>query len=119
MKMQDPTENIRQQQPGQFRRLEDGSEPFVYMNAQKVRSAKDQEKGSVYVRDQSVVTLEKDKSSDLPKLFDTDAGSKLIAEKIRSAYRPADNDQEVFQKYDKSGKAETATKPERIIDQLA
>ena len=116
MNIIDTTEYIRQQQAGQFRRYQDGKEPFAHVNGQKLDSARERKERSVYVNDEKVDTLEKEiTSADFPKLFDTDVGAKFNTEKVRATNR----EEKVHGQYDKSAKVQTVTKQERLVDQWA
>jgi len=107
MEITDTSNYIRQHQPGQFRKPEDGKEPFAYVNNQKLDSTEEQKKCSI--------ALEKDIRAYFPRLFDFDSGVKFNTETTNDT-----NKEEKFSpQYDKAGKAEIITKQESFVDQLA
>jgi hypothetical protein len=116
MNIADISDHIRQQQAGQFRRPEDGQEPFIRVNDQRLENTKDQEACSVFVNNEGVVTFEKEiLESDFPKIFDSDTGIKLSAERVREA----EKEEKLREQYDKNGKSQTVAKQEKIVDQWA
>ncbi len=115
MKITNNADNIRQQQPGQFRRPADGTEPYAYVNDQKLESREDQKASSVYVDNEKVATLlEKEKESRSPNLFDFNAGLKLGTE---TTTRETKEVEETEQQYDESGKTITLNKQEGLVDE--
>jgi len=119
MKINDTADYVRQQQLGQFRRSEDSKEPFVHANDQKLDSTEEQEERSVYIDNEKVATLEKEigSYSYYPKFFDFDVGIKVNTEKISETHKEKEG--KLNQKYDKTGKAQSMSKQEGFIDQLA
>ena len=115
MKITDTNDYIRQQQIGQFTRLQDPNDPFVYVNNQKLDSTEEKEKSSIYINNENVVTLEKEKSSNFPKLFDFDAGMKFNTKKISKS----NNEEKPNLQYDKTAKTQIGSKQERLIDQFS
>jgi hypothetical protein len=116
MKISDSTDYIRQQQAGHFRRPEDGKEPYAHVNNQKLASRADKEKGSVYVKSEKVVTLErKITESGFPKLFDSDSGWKVDTERIGES----DKEKKLQLQYDKNGKTQDVNKQSMLVDQWA
>ena len=113
MKITETASNIRQQQPGQFRRPEDGRAPFAHVNDQKLVTIKEQQACSVYVSNENLVALDRVIESDFPNLFDFDTGVKFSLENLSRAYR----DEDIHQQYDKTAKTEMVTKKEWIINQ--
>lgn len=110
------TDAIRQHQPGQFRRTEDGSKPYAHVNGKKLLSKEDQKKSAFYVNNKNVVTLKKGTGSRFPKLFDSDAGLKVSTEKLSKVKK----EEKGYPQYDKTGKTQVIkTKDERRIDQWA
>ncbi len=116
MKITDPVGYIRQQHPGQFTRPEDGKEPFAHVGGQKLTSRWDQEERSAYVNNEKVVTWQGEITESLfPKLFDSNAGIKVDAEKTDET----ENDEKHQLQYDKTGKAQIQTKQNTLVDQWA
>ena len=116
MNITDTSDHVRQQQAGQFRRPGDGQEPFIYVNDQRLESAKEQKTRSVFVNNESVVSFERGiLESDFPKIFDSDAGMKFNAEEIRETEKEEKRQEE----YDKDGKPQTVTSQKNIVDQWA
>ena len=116
MKINDNTNYIRQQHPGQFRVPEDGKWPFVHMNDQKVASKNDQKERSVYINNEKVVTMEKQMGSIYPRLFDYNTGLKYETGK-KSATKKEEKPQ---QQYDKTAKIQILNKEEEtLINKLA
>lgn len=114
MNITDTFDHIRQQQAGQFRRPGDGQEPFIRVNDQRLESAKDQKTPSVFVNNESVVSFEKGiLESDFPKIFDSDAGMKFNAERIRET----EKEEKHQERYDRQ--QQTVTSQENIVDQWA
>ena len=113
MKITDTTDYIRQQQIGQFRRLQDPNDPFVYVNNQRLDSTEEKEKSSIYINNENVVTLEKEKSSNFPKLFDFDAGMKFNTKKISKSNKEEKPDLQ----YDKTAKEQDLGEQGSLIDQ--
>ena len=114
MEISDTKNFIRQHQPGQFRRPEDGKEPFAHVNDQKSNSTAEQKKCSVYIDDTNIVTLEKDRSAYFPKLFDFDTGIKYTIEHTSDTKK----EEQIKPQYDKTGKKQIITKQEGFVDQL-
>lgn len=115
MKINNNIEYIRQQQLGQFRRPEDGKEPYAYVGNQKLKSTNEPEESSVYVNDEIVVTFGNDLRSDFPNLFDYDAGLRLDTEKTAETKK----EEKLHPQYDKTGKTQIITEKTGLIDQLA
>ena len=115
MEITDTSNYIRQHQPGQFRRPEDGKEPFAYVNDQKLDSTEEQKKCSVYIDNKNVIALEKDIRAYFPKLFDFDAGVKFNTETTNDTNK----EEKLSPHYDKTGKTQIITKQESFVDQLA
>lgn len=117
MEITDTGNYIRQQNPGQFRRPEDGKEPFAHVNGQKLDSTNEQKECTVYIDNEEVVALEKEigSYSYVPKLFDLDAGVKFNTEKIDGANKEG----KIQRQYDKIEKVQVTTKQEGFIDQWA
>jgi|GEM_PF-2535433 len=116
MNTTDTSDHIRQQQAGQFRRPDDGQEPFVRVKDQRLESAKDQKTRSVFVNNESVISFERGiLESDFPKIFDSDAGMKFNAEKIRET----EKEEKPQEQYDKDEQPQTVTSQENIVDQWA
>lgn len=117
MEITDTSNYIRQQQPGQFRRPEDGKEPFAHVNGQKLDSANEQKECSVYMVNEEVVALEKEigSYSYVPKLFDLDVRVKFNTEKINGTKKEG----KIQRQYDKTEKVQVTTKQESFIDQWA
>jgi len=113
MKITETASSIRQQQPGQFRKPEDGSAPFTHVNDQKLVTTKDQKGYSVYVSNEKLVAPDRVIESDFPKLFDFDAGVQFSLEKLSRTPR----DEDIHPQYDKAAKPEIMTKKKSIIDQ--
>jgi hypothetical protein len=113
MKISETASYIKQQQPGQFRRPEDGKAPFTHVNDQKLPTKKEQQAYSVYVCNEKLVSLDGVVESDFPKLFDFDTGVQFSLENLSRAYR----DEDICQHYDKTAKTERPTKKEWIINQ--
>ena len=115
MKITETASNIRQQQPGQFSRPEDGKAPFAHVNDQKLVTIKEQQAYSVYVSNEKLVALDRVIESDFPKLFDFDTGIKYNIENTNDT-----KEEEKFKpQYDKTGKTEIIVKQEGFVDQLA
>lgn len=115
MEITDTSNYIRQQQPGQSRRSEDGKEPFVHVKEKKLESPEEKKKCSVYIDSENVVTFEKDIRASLPKLFDFDAGVKFNTETTSDTNKK----EKLSPQYDKTGKAQIMSKQESLVDQLA
>ena len=115
MKITENASYIRQQQPGQFRRPEDGTTPVARVNDQKLDNIGEQRKSSVYVSSEKLGALDKVIESDFPKLFDFDAGMQFSLEKLSRTHR----DEDIHPQYDKTAKTDMTTKKEWIIDQWA
>lgn len=96
-----PTDSIRQHHLGQFRRPEDGNQPYAHVNSQKLESKEEQYKSTVYVNNNNVVSLEKRIASNSHKIFDSDAGLKASIKKLSKTSR----DEKADIGYDKTGKA--------------
>ncbi len=107
-------DSIRQPQPGQFRRPQDGKRPYAHVKGQKVDSKEEREKSSVYVNNKSVTTFKNGIGSDFSNLFDTDAGLKLTNKRLNGT----NCEKKLDQQYDKTGKTSiSAAKEDRLIDQ--
>ncbi|MBN1841796.1 MAG: hypothetical protein JW883_05880 [Deltaproteobacteria bacterium] len=116
MNITDTSDHIRQQQAGQFRRPGDGREPFIRVNDQRLESARDQKTRSVFVNNESVVSFGRGiLQSAFPKLFDSDAGMKFNAERIRET----EKEEKPQEQYDKDGQPQTVTSQKNIVDQWA
>ena len=115
MEITDTSNHIRQRQPGQFRRPEDGKEPFAHVNDKKLESPEEKKKCSVYIDSENVVTFEEDIRVSLPKLFDFDAGVKFNTETTNDTNKK----EKLSPQYDKTGKAEIMSKQESLVDQWA
>ena len=113
MKVHNSINHIRQQQPGQFRRPEDGQRPFTHVREEKLKSAKDKKGYSVYSNNEKLFTLKKD-NSPLRNLFDYDAGLKLKTDNNIDAHREEKSEQQ----YDNTGKALSQDKQERLLDKF-
>ena len=114
MKINNTIVYIRQQQPGNFRRPEDGRAPHAHVNNQKLESTKEQKKCSVYIKNENLLTLENDLRSYSQRLFDFDAGAKLNTKKVCET----DEEEKSDQQYDKTGKMENLTNErDSLIDQ--
>ncbi len=110
------TEIIRQQEPGQFRRPEDGEKPYAHAGDEKVKSVEETKHSSVYVGDEK--TQEIEKSSDFPKLFDADSGLNIKVETSKSG--ETESKDEAPAQYDKNGKSVSMTKEEtNVVDEWA
>ena len=108
------TNSIRQHQPGQFMRPEDGKRPYAHINDQKLESKREQYKSAVYVNNKNVVSLEKEIASNSLKIFDSDVGLKVSTEKLSETK----TEKRLDLQYDKTGKTQiTTAKEERRIDQ--
>jgi hypothetical protein len=116
MEITDTGNYIRQQNPGQFRRPEDGKEPFAHVNGQKLDSTVEEKKCSVYIDNENVVTFEKDTSSYFPKLFDFDAGMKSNNTEIIGRSKKEEKSQ---LQYEKTAKPKNMSKEEMFVDQWA
>ncbi len=107
---------IRQQQAGYFRRPEDGKQPYAHVNETKLESAKEQKSRSVYVKNERVVSFEKEVSNaDFPKLFDSDAGIRFNTERIAETK----NKETPPKEYDKTAKGKTQKEEEKLINDWA
>ena len=107
---------IRQQQAGYFRRPEDGQQPYAYVNETKLGSAKEQKSRSVYVKNEKVVSFQKEVSkADFPKLFDSDVGMKFNTERISETKNKETSPEE----YDKTAKRKTPKKEDQLINDWA
>ena len=95
-----PTNLIRQQEPGQFRRPVDGKKPYVYANDQKLESKAEQKKSVVYVDNKNIDSFEKGLKSNSPRLFDSNAGLKVSISKLSVPKKEEKADLQ----YDKTGK---------------
>ncbi|MEW5947834.1 MAG: hypothetical protein AB1711_00265 [Thermodesulfobacteriota bacterium] len=115
MKINDATVHIRQQQPGQFRRPEDGKEPYAHVTDQKLTSAPDQTKCSIYINKEKIVTIEQGIGSDFPKIFDYDAGLKISTQKISTTGK----EEKVYERYDQNGKTQVTTQKQSFFDKMA
>ena len=82
MKINNSSDYIRQAQVGQFKRPEDGKEPFVRVKGQKLESTNDQKTRSIYVDQEKLLTFKKEVGSNSLNLFDFNAGLKYETEKI-------------------------------------
>jgi hypothetical protein len=113
MKINDKVDFIRQQNPGRFRRPEDGEEPYAHVRGKRLDSTNAPKERSVYIEDEYLVSWDKD-GAQSPKLFDYDTGVKLdtaMTETNKNGKEPLN--------YDKDGKTQTMSKREGIIDQWA
>ena len=117
MKVTNTTYQIRQKALGHFRRPEDGRQPYVYANNQKLISTIDQQKASVYANNQNIASLEKGMKQKTVKIFDTDVGMKYTAKKMNKTDKQTKSRQQ--EQYDKSAKLESIAKKEGKIDQWA
>jgi hypothetical protein len=115
MKINNSSDFIRQAQVGQFRRLEDGKEPFVRVKGQKLESTKDQKTRSIYIDQEKLLTFEKGIGSNSLNLFDFDAGLKYKTERISGTTKG----EKLPEQYDKNGKERNTTKQETLVDKLA
>lgn len=116
MEITDTSDYIRQQQPGQFRRPEDGKGPFAQVNDQKLDSTEEQKKCSVYIDDEKIVTFEKDIRAYFPNLFDFDTGMKSNNTEIIGEHK---KEQKSHLQYDKTAKPQDMTKQEMFVAQWA
>ena len=115
MDIKDTTDYIRQQQFGEFRRAEDGKNPYAHANGRKLGSTKEQEQSSFYIVKEKVAALKKYKDKDFPKLFDTDPGMKFETKKLDVT----SEEKEPLKQYDKSGKEQSVDETVSLIDQWA
>jgi len=107
---------IRQQQPGMFRRQEDGEEPFVHVQDGKVDSARAHNTRSVYVEGGRVLTFEKGMlETDFPQLFDHDAGLKLKPAKMKGTH----NETKEIPRKAKEEPQRSAADKARLVDDWA
>ena len=113
MKITENASCIRQQQPGQFRRPEDGTTPVARVNDQKLDNIDEQRKSSVYVSSEKLIALDRARESDFPKLFDFDAGVQFSFEKLSRTHR----DEDIHPQNDKTAKTQIMPKKESIIDE--
>jgi hypothetical protein len=113
MKITETASYIRQQQPGQFRRPEDGKAPFTHVNDQDLGTIKEPEGYSVYVSNEKLIAPDRVIEPDFPKLFDFDTGVKFSVENLGRAQR----DEDIHPQYEKTAKTEMVAKKEWIIDQ--
>ena len=115
MKTIETTNYIRQQQPGQFRIVGDGKEPYAHVNDRKLDSKKEQKEWSIFINDENVATMDRELGASSTKLFDFDAGMRLKAEKISETKKEEKTDPQ----YDKDRKTRNPAEKEGIIDQFA
>lgn len=113
MKITDTNDYIRQQQIGQFKSPQNPNDLFVYANNQTLNTTEEKEKSSIYINNENVVTLEKEKSSNFPKLFDFDAGVKFNTKKISKSNK----EEKPHLQYDKTAKTQVVSEQESSIDQ--
>ena len=106
---------IRQQQPGEFKRADDGAGPYSHVNDRKLGSTKEQEGWAVYISNENLVAIEKVTESDFPKLFDFAAGIQLTSEKSV----PKQKDESIQKNYDDTGKSQIPVKQQWLIDRWA
>jgi hypothetical protein len=106
---------IRQQQPGEFKRADDGAGPYPHVNDRKLGSTAEQDDWAVYISNENLVAIEKVTESDFPKLFDVAAGIQLTSEKSlpNQKYESTQKD------YDNTGKSQRPAKQQWLIDQWA
>ena len=110
------TEIIRQQEPGKFRRPEDGNKPYTHTGDEKIESVEETRHSSVYVGDEKALEIEK--SSDFPKLFDADSGLELKVDSRGS--EKAASKEEAPTQYDRNGKSVSMIKEEtNVVDEWA
>jgi hypothetical protein len=114
MKINDKVDFIRQQHPGQFRRPEDGEEPYAHVKGQKLDTTNVPKARSVYIENEYLVSWDKNRAP-APKLLDYDAGVKLDTERLTETNK---NEKEPLN-YDRDGKTQTMSTREVIIDQWA
>jgi hypothetical protein len=103
---------IRQEQAGQFRRPEDGRQPYAHVNDMRIESANAQKPSSIFVNRQKATTIKKEPSqADGPTLFDHDAGVQFTLERIQKT-KTNDISEE---RYDVTDKRKTPPKPKTSI----
>jgi len=115
MKINDTTVHIRQQQPGQFRRPEDGKEPYAHVTDQKLESTPDQTTCSIYINNEKLATMEQGIGSDFPKIFDSNAGLKFNTQKISTTGK----EEKLYEQYDQNGKTQVTTQKQSFFDKMA
>ena len=106
---------IRQQQPGEFKRADDGAAPYSHVNDCKLGSTKEQDGWAVYISSENLVALEKVKESDFPRLFDFAAGIQLTSRKSV----PAQKHESIRNDYDNTAQSQTPAKQQWLVDQWA
>jgi hypothetical protein len=106
---------IRQQQPGEFNRADDGAGPYFHVNDRKLGITKEQEEWAVYVSNENLVAIEKVTESDFPKLFDFAAGIQLTSEKPF----PRQKSDSIQNNYDNTAQSQIPAKQNLLIDQWA
>lgn len=115
MKITNNASYIKQQQPGQFKRADDGAGPYAHVNDRKLASTKEQKGWGVYISNDDLVAIEKATESDFPKLFDVADGIQLTSEKSL----PNQKYESIQKGYDNTGKSQIPAKQQRLIDQWA
>ena len=115
MRITNNTSYIRQQQPGEFKRADDGTGPFSHVNDRKLASTKEREDWAVYISNENLVAIERVSKSDFPKLFDFAAGIQLTPEKSA----PNQKDESIQRNYDNTDKSQMPAKKQWLIDRWA
>jgi len=115
MKTTNNASYIKQQQPGEFKRANDGAGPYAHVNDRKLGSTREQKAWAVYISNDNLVAIEKAAESDFPKLFDVADGIHLTAEKSL----PNQKYESIQKDYDNTAKSQIPAKQQWLIDQWA
>jgi hypothetical protein len=115
MRINNDASYIRQQQPGEFKRADDGTGPYPHVNDRKLGNTKEQEHWAVYISNENLIAIKNATESDFPKLFDVAAGIQLTSEKSL----PNQKYESIQKSYDNNGKSQIPAKQQWLIDHWA
>ncbi len=105
--------HIRQHHYGQFNLPENGKGPYVHANGQKMDNTLEQANVSIYVENETVFSSKKGLKSDFPKLFDSDAGTKLETINAKKLEKKGES----YQGYETTGNERSGNKQDGIINE--